>query len=147
MEFEAPFETQKLTNVRKVIARRLTEAKQTIPHFYLTADVRLDPLLDLRQQLNASLVADGIKLSVNDLLIKALARALQRVPACNVSYRDDTLLQFQREDISVAVAGPSGLITPVVRGAGEKGVVAISSEMKALAGKAREGKLQPHEYK
>ncbi|MEM6828268.1 MAG: 2-oxo acid dehydrogenase subunit E2 [Pseudomonadota bacterium] len=146
MEFEAPFETQKLTNVRKVIARRLTEAKQTIPHFYLTADVRLDPLLDLRQQLNASLVADGIKLSVNDLLIKALARALQRVPACNVSYREDTLLQFSREDISVAVAGPAGLITPVIRDAGGKSLAAVSSEMGELAQKARDGKLQPHEY-
>ncbi|MEM9311652.1 MAG: 2-oxo acid dehydrogenase subunit E2 [Pseudomonadota bacterium] len=143
---DAPFEEQKLSNVRKVIARRLTEAKQTVPHYYLTADIRLDALLDLRKQLNASLATDGVKLSVNDFLIKALARALQRVPTCNVSYRDDKLLQFQREDISVAVAGPSGLITPVVRGAGEKGVVAISSEMKALAGKAREGKLQPHEY-
>ncbi|MEM1197172.1 MAG: 2-oxo acid dehydrogenase subunit E2 [Pseudomonadota bacterium] len=146
MEFEAPFETQKLTNVRKVIARRLTEAKQTIPHFYLTADIRLDPLLDLRRQLNASLAEDGVKLSVNDLLIKALARALQRVPACNVSYRDDTLLQFSREDISVAVAGPAGLITPVIRDAGGKSVAAVSSEMGELAQKARDGKLQPHEY-
>ncbi|MEO1048116.1 MAG: 2-oxo acid dehydrogenase subunit E2 [Pseudomonadota bacterium] len=145
-EFEAPFETQKLTNVRKVIARRLTEAKQTIPHFYLTADTRLDPLLDLRRQLNASLGKDGVKLSVNDLLIKALARALQRVPACNVSYRDGTLLQFSREDISVAVAGPAGLITPVIRDAGGKSLVAVSSEMGELAQKARDGKLQPHEY-
>ncbi len=142
----APYEAQKLNNVRKVIARRLTEAKQTIPHIYLTVDVRLDALLDLRGALNASLEADGIKLSVNDLLIKALARALQRVPACNVSFQGDELYRYSREDISVAVAAPSGLITPIIVEAGRKGLAQISSEMKSLADKAREGKLQPHEY-
>jgi pyruvate dehydrogenase E2 component (dihydrolipoamide acetyltransferase) len=145
-DFGAPYEAQKLNNVRKVIARRLTEAKQTIPHIYLTVDVRLDALLDLRKQLNSSLEADGIKLSVNDLLIKALARALQRVPACNVSFQGDELHQYTREDISVAVAAPSGLITPIIVDAGRKGLGQISTEMKELAGKAREGKLQPHEY-
>ena len=109
-DLDAPYEALKLNNVRKVIARRLTEAKQTIPHIYLTVDVRLDALLALRGQLNASLEPDGVKLSVNDLLIKALARALQRVPKCNVSFQGDTLLQFTRQDISVAVAAPSGLI-------------------------------------
>lgn len=142
----APYEAQKLNNVRKVIARRLTEAKQTIPHIYLTVDVRLDALLDLRKQLNSSLEADGIKLSVNDLLIKALARALNRVPACNVSFQGDELFQYAREDISVAVAAPSGLITPIITDAGRKGLGQISTEMKELADKAREGKLQPHEY-
>ena len=136
----------KLNNVRKVIARRLTEAKQSIPHIYLTVDVRLDALLKLRGELNASLEADGVKLSVNDLLIKALARALQRVPQCNVSFQGDALHQYQRQDISVAVAAPSGLITPIVTDAGRKGLAQISTEMKELAGKAREGKLQPHEY-
>ena len=145
-DFGAPYEAQKLNNVRKVIARRLTEAKQTIPHIYLTVDVRLDALLKLRSQLNASLEADGVKLSVNDLLIKALARALQRVPACNVSFQGDELHQYTRQDISVAVAAPSGLITPIIVDAGRKGLAQIGTEMKELAGKARDGKLQPHEY-
>ncbi|MEP3420706.1 MAG: 2-oxo acid dehydrogenase subunit E2 [Erythrobacter sp.] len=145
-EFDAPFETQKLNNVRKVIARRLTEAKQTVPHIYLTVDVRLDPLLALRKQLNASLEPDGVKLSVNDLIIKALARALQREPQCNVSFQGDVMHQYTREDVSVAVAAPSGLITPIIRDAGRKGLAEISKEMKELAGKARDGKLQPHEY-
>ncbi|GGA03978.1 acetyltransferase component of pyruvate dehydrogenase complex [Blastomonas marina] len=145
-ELDAPYEAHKLNNVRKVIAKRLTEAKQTIPHIYLTVDVRLDALLDLRKQLNASLEADGVKLSVNDLLIKALARALQRVPSCNVSFQGDELFQYAREDISVAVAAPSGLITPIIRDAGRKGLAQISTEMKELAGKAKDGKLQPHEF-
>ena len=145
-DLDAPYEAQKLNNVRKVIARRLTEAKQTIPHIYLTVDVRLDALLKLRGELNKSLEADGVKLSVNDLLIKALARALQRVPKCNVSFQGDELFQFSREDISVAVAAPSGLITPIVRDAGRKGLAQISTEMKKLAGKAKDGKLQPQEY-
>ncbi|GMN01458.1 2-oxo acid dehydrogenase subunit E2 [Erythrobacter sp. MTPC3] len=145
-EFDAPYEEQKLNNVRKVIARRLTEAKQQIPHIYLTVDVRLDPLLSLRKQLNASLEADGVKLSVNDLIIKALARALQREPQCNVSFQGDFMHQYSRQDISVAVAAPTGLITPIIRDAGRKGLSEISTEMKELAGKARDGKLQPHEY-
>ena len=145
-DLDAPYEAQKLNNVRKVIARRLTEAKQTIPHIYLTVDVRLDALLDLRKQLNTSLEADGVKLSVNDLLIKALARALQRVPACNVSFQGDELFQYAREDISVAVAAPSGLITPIIRDAGQKGLAQISTEMKELAAKAKDNKLQPQEY-
>ena len=142
----APYEEVKLNNVRKVIARRLTEAKQSIPHIYLTVDVRLDPLLKLRSQLNASLEADGVKLSVNDLIIKALARALQREPQCNVSFQGDVMHQYSRQDISVAVAAPSGLITPIIKDAGAKGLAQISTEMKELAGKARDGKLQPHEY-
>ena len=145
-ELDAPYEATKLNNVRKVIARRLIEAKQTIPHIYLTVDVRLDALLDLRKQLNSSLEADGVKLSVNDLLIKALARALQRVPACNVSFQGDELFQYTREDISVAVAAPSGLITPIIRDAGKKGLAQISTEMKELAAKAKDNKLQPQEY-
>jgi pyruvate dehydrogenase E2 component (dihydrolipoamide acetyltransferase) len=143
---DPPYEAQKLNNVRKVIARRLTEAKQTIPHIYLTVDVRLDALLKLRGEFNKSLEADGVKLSVNDLLIKALARALQRVPKCNVSFQGDELFQYAREDISVAVAAPSGLITPIIRDAGRKGLAQISTEMKTLANKAKDGKLQPHEF-
>jgi pyruvate dehydrogenase E2 component (dihydrolipoamide acetyltransferase) len=146
IEGGAPFAEEKLSNVRKVIARRLTESKQTVPHFYLTIDIRLDPMLELRAQLNKSLEPDGVKLSVNDLLIKALARALMRVPQCNVSYHGDTLRRYSRADISVAVAAPSGLITPVITNADTKGLAAISTEMKTLAGKARDGKLMPHEY-
>ncbi len=145
-DLQAPYFAQKLNNVRKVIARRLTEAKQSIPHIYLTLEVRIDGLLDLRKQLNASLEAEGVKLSVNDLLIKALARALKRVPSCNVSFQGDELYQFTREDISVAVAAPSGLITPIIRDACGKGVAQISTEMKELAAKARDGKLQAHEF-
>ncbi len=145
-DYDAPYEAQKLNNVRKVIARRLTEAKQTVPHIYLTVDVRLDALLKLRSELNASLETDGVKLSVNDLIIKALARALQREPQCNVSFQGDVMHQYSRQDISVAVAAPTGLITPIIRDAGRKGLAEISNEMKALAGKAREGKLQPHEF-
>jgi len=145
-DFGIPFEAEKLGNIRKVIARRLTEAKQTIPHIYLTVDIRLDALLKLRGELNKALEPDGVKLSVNDLLIKALAKALIRVPKCNVSFAGDELRKYARADISVAVAAPSGLITPIVVDAASKGVAQISTEMKALADKAREGKLQPHEY-
>ena len=145
-DFDAPYEEQKLNNVRKVIARRLTEAKQEIPHIYLTVDVRLDPLLKVRKEINTALEADGVKLSVNDLIIKALAKALAREPQCNVSFQGDVMHQYSRQDISVAVAAPSGLITPIIRDAGNKSLAAISAEMKELAGKAREGKLQPHEY-
>ena len=146
VEGGAPFTEDKLSNVRKVIARRLTESKQTVPHFYLTVDIRLDPLLKLRGELNAALEPDGVKLSVNDFLIKALARALIRVPQCNVSFHGDTLRRYERADVSVAVAAPSGLITPVITEADTKSLSVISTEMKALAAKAREGKLMPHEY-
>ena len=145
-DFGIPHEDAKLNNIRKVIARRLTEAKQTIPHIYLTVDVRLDALLKLRGELNAALASQGVKLSVNDLMIKALAKALVQVPKCNVSFGGDVLRSFGRADISVAVAAPSGLITPIIVDAGSKSVSAIATEMKSLADKAREGKLQPHEY-
>lgn len=145
-DFGIPYEATKLNNVRKTIARRLTEAKQTIPHIYLTVDIQLDALLKLRGQLNKALEAQGVKLSVNDLIIKALAKALVQVPKCNVSFAGDELRSFKRADISVAVAAPSGLITPIIVDAGAKSVSAIATEMKALANKAREGKLQPHEY-
>eukprot|EP01037_Dinobryon_pediforme_P010342 gene10342-10408_t len=145
-DFGIPYVGAKLNNVRKTIARRLTEAKQTIPHIYLMVDVRLDALLKLRGQLNAALEPQGIKLSVNDLLIKALARALVQKPKCNVSFAGDELRTFSRVDVSVAVAAPSGLITPIIVDAGSKSVSTIATEMKALAAKARDGKLQPHEY-
>ncbi|MDZ4306663.1 pyruvate dehydrogenase complex dihydrolipoamide acetyltransferase [Allopontixanthobacter sp.] len=145
-DYGIPFEAEKLNNIRKTIARRLTEAKQTIPHIYLTLDVQLDALLKLRSELNAALEPQGIKLSVNDLLIKGLAKALQQVPSCNVSFAGDELRKYTRTDISVAVAAPSGLITPIIVDAGSKSISTISTEMKELAGKARDGKLQPHEY-
>ena len=145
-DFGIPFEAEKLNNVRKVIARRLTEAKQSIPHIYLTLDVRLDALLKLRGEINAALEADRIKVSVNDLLIKALAKALARNPKCNVAFAGDELHKFSRVDISVAVAAPTGLITPIIVDAGNKPVSKIATEMKDLAARARDGKLKPHEY-
>ena len=143
---ETPHEVEKLSSMRKVIARRLTESKQQIPHIYLTVDIRLDALLRLRSEINAALEGDGIKVSVNDMLIKALAKALLRVPACNVQFAGDTLLKFSRADISVAVSIPGGLITPIIVDAGAKSVSQISTELKDLAERARDGKLQPHEY-
>ncbi|MGB3737778.1 MAG: pyruvate dehydrogenase complex dihydrolipoamide acetyltransferase [Pontixanthobacter sp.] len=145
-DFGIPHDDAKLGKVRKVIAKRLTEAKRSIPHIYLTVDVRLDALLDLRSELNTALEAQEVKLSVNDLLIKGLAKALAQVPQCNVAFGGETLRQYSRQDISVAVAAPDGLITPIVKDAGGKAISQISTEMKALAAKARDGKLQPDEY-
>jgi len=143
---ETPYVEEKLSGMRKTIARRLTESKQQVPHIYLTVDVRLDALLKLRTELNEALEARGVKLSVNDMLIKALAQALLAVPNCNVQFASDTLLRFGRADISVAVSIPGGLITPIVADAGNKSLSAISTEMKDLATRAREGKLAPSEY-
>ncbi len=141
-----PHEVVKLSNMRKTIARRLTESKQQIPHIYLTLDTNLDALLKLRAELNAGLANRGIKLSVNDMLIKALALALIEVPECNVSFAGDQLIKYQRADISVAVSIPGGLITPIIAGAEGKAISAISKEMSDLASRAKEGKLQPNEY-
>ncbi|MCH4894143.1 pyruvate dehydrogenase complex dihydrolipoamide acetyltransferase [Sphingomonas sp. SFZ2018-12] len=141
-----PHEVEKLSNIRKTIARRLTEAKQTIPHIYLTVDVRLDALLKLRGELNKSLEARGVKLSVNDMLIKALGVALIQTPKCNVTFAGDTLVKYSRADVSVAVSTPSGLITPIIRDAASKSLSAISTEMKELAARAKDNKLKPEEY-
>jgi pyruvate dehydrogenase E2 component (dihydrolipoamide acetyltransferase) len=146
MEQAIPHEAIKLSNIRKTIARRLTESKQQIPHIYLTVDIQLDALLKLRGELNKGLESRGVKLSVNDLLIKALAQALIEVPECNVSFAGDQLFKYSRADISVAVSIPAGLITPIIVGADSKSVSAISTEMKDLAARARDGKLQPQEY-
>jgi pyruvate dehydrogenase E2 component (dihydrolipoamide acetyltransferase) len=146
IEQAIPHEAIKLSNMRKTIARRLTESKQQVPHIYLTVDIQLDALLKLRGELNAGLESRGVKLSVNDLLIKALAQALIEVPECNVSFAGDQLIKYSRADISVAVSIPAGLITPIIVGADTKSVSAISTEMKDLAGRAKEGKLQPPEY-
>ena len=143
---DIPHEAVKLTNMRKTIARRLTESKQQVPHIYLTLDTNLDALLKLRTEINAGLANRGVKLSVNDMLIKALALALIEVPECNVSFAGDQLIKYSRADISVAVSIPNGLITPIIVGAEEKSLSKISTEMLDLAGRAKEGKLQPHEY-
>ena len=145
-DFGIPHEVEKLSNMRKTIARRLTESKQQVPHIYLTVDVRLDALLKLRGELNKALESSGVKLSVNDMLIKALAKSLLIVPKCNVQFAGDHLLKFSRADISVAVSLPAGLITPIITDAGSKSISAISTAMKDLAGRAKEGKLKPEEF-
>ena len=132
-------------NIRKVVAKRLSESKQTVPHFYLTVECVLDNLLAARKELNDK--ANGaFKLSVNDFIIKAAAMALKAYPAANVSWNDDAIHQYLKADISVAVSTPTGLITPIVKAAEDKGLKAISGEMKDLAGRAREGKLKPEEF-
>ncbi|MBX3563853.1 MAG: pyruvate dehydrogenase complex dihydrolipoamide acetyltransferase [Sphingomonas sp.] len=141
-----PHEEEKLSNIRKTIARRLTESKQTVPHIYLTVDIRLDALLKLRSDLNKALEGRGVKLSVNDLLIKALGVALIQTPKCNVTYTGDKLIKYSRADVSVAVSTPTGLITPIIRDAAGVSVSSISTQMKDLAGRAKEGKLKPEEY-
>ncbi len=146
VETDIPHEVIKLSGMRKVIARRLTESKQTVPHIYLTVDIRLDALLKLRGELNAGLASRGIKLSVNDMLIKALALSLIEVPECNVSFAGDTLIKYSRADISVAVSIPGGLITPIVTGADMMAISAISKAMQDLAARAKDGKLAPNEY-
>lgn len=143
---DIPHETTKLSNMRKTIARRLTESKQQVPHIYLTVDVRLDKLLKLRAELNDSLGARGVKLSVNDLMIKALGVALVQVPKCNVMYTPNELVTFKRADISVAVSTPEGLITPVITEADTASLSSISTRMKDLAARARDKKLKPEEF-
>ncbi len=140
------YEEVTLDGMRKTIAQRLTEAKQTIPHFYLTREVELDSLLDLRKQMNAKGEARGVKLSVNDYIIKACALALQEIPDANAAYAGDRLLKFKASDVSVAVAIEGGLFTPVIRDAEAKALAQISSEMKDLADRARKRRLAPHEY-
>jgi len=129
-------------NIKKVTAKRLLEAKQSIPHFYLTIDCQIDQLLAMRARINAS----GQKVSVNDFVVRAVALALREVPAANAAWSDDAVLQFTDVDVSVAVATPNGLITPIIKKADQKGLAAISDEVKQLAGKAKEGKLKPEEF-
>jgi pyruvate dehydrogenase E2 component (dihydrolipoamide acetyltransferase) len=143
-----PYQEIPNSSIRKVVARRLTEAKQQIPHFYLSVDCEIDRLLAMRKELNdaAPEGPGGYKLSVNDFVIRACAIALGRVPAANAMWTDAAIRRFERADVSVAVAIDGGLITPVVRAAAHKGIAAISEEMKGLAAKARAGKLKPEEY-
>lgn len=132
-------------NIKKIVASRLLESKMTVPHFYLTIDCMLDSLLESRKELNDK--ADGAyKLSVNDFVIKAAAMALKAYPVANVAWTDAAILQYEHADISVAVATPNGLITPVIKKAEEKGMQQISTEMKDLATRARDGKLKPEEF-
>jgi pyruvate dehydrogenase E2 component (dihydrolipoamide acetyltransferase) len=142
---DAPHKEISLSNVRKVIARRLTESKQQIPHFYLTVDCELDALLKLRKELNERKGAD-YKLSVNDLIIKATAIAIRQKPAVNAIWGGDKLYQLEDIDVSVAVAIEGGLVTPIIRKADQKGLATISAEMKDLAVRARDGKLKPEEF-
>jgi pyruvate dehydrogenase E2 component (dihydrolipoamide acetyltransferase) len=136
------------SGVRKVIARRLSESKQTIPHFYVVMDFAIDALLKLRADLNAKSPKEkgAFRLSVNDLVIKAVAVALRRFPMVNAMWTDEAILQFDDVDISVAVATPTGLITPIIRQADRKGLAAISTEMKDLAERAKVGRLKPEEF-
>ena len=143
--YEAEYELVIPSNMRKVIAERLTESKQSVPHFYLTADCEIDNLLSFRGELNDK--ADNTyKLSVNDIIIKAAAVALKKIPEANSSWSEEGLKLFKSADISVAVAIEGGLVTPVIRHADAKGLEEISNEMRELASKARDGKLQPEEY-
>ncbi|WP_186307291.1 2-oxo acid dehydrogenase subunit E2, partial [Mesorhizobium amorphae] len=141
-------------NMRKTIARRLVEAKSTIPHFYLTLDCELDALLKLRSELNAAAPmrktekgdVPAYKLSVNDMIIKAMAQALVAVPDANASWTDSAMVKHRHADVGVAVSIPGGLITPIVRKADQKTLSVISNEMKDLAKRARDRKLKPEEY-
>ncbi|XP_023236516.1 dihydrolipoyllysine-residue acetyltransferase component of pyruvate dehydrogenase complex, mitochondrial-like [Centruroides sculpturatus] len=135
-----------LTNVRQVIAQRLLQSKQTIPHYYLSTDIEMDSILKLRQQFNETLSKSNIKLSVNDFIIKASAVACRKIPEVNSSWQTTFIRQYQTVDVSVAVSTDNGLITPIVFQAEKKGLVDISNDVKALAAKARDGKLKPQEF-
>lgn len=139
------YRVSKNNNIRKIIAKRLLESKQNVPHFYLNAEIKIDKLLGLRADLNNAL-AGSTKISVNDLIIKASALALSKVPEANSSWNEDGILLYNNIDISVAVASPNGLITPIVKNADQKSVMEISAEMKNLIHKAKENKLQPEEF-
>ena len=141
-----PFEEVKLDGMRKTIAARLTEAKQSVPHFYLRRDIVLDDLMKFRSQLNKQLEGRGVKLSVNDFIIKACALALQQVPEANAVWAGDRTLKFKKSDVAVAVAIEGGLFTPVLKDAEMKSLSSLSAEMKDLAARARDRKLAPAEY-
>ena len=142
--FEPEYDLVPANNMRKIIAQRLTESKQTVPHFYLTVDCEVDAMLKIRKELNAQ--SDAYKISVNDMIIKACGIALRKVPEANASWTGDAIKMYKTADIAVAVAIEGGLITPVIRNAGGKGLETISGEMLELAAKARDGKLTPEEF-
>ncbi len=146
MYADREYEEIPLNGMRKIIASRLTEAKQTIPHFYLRREIQIDALLKFRSELNTSLADKGIKLSVNDFIIKACAMALQEVPDCNAVWAGDRILRLKPSDVAVAVAIEGGLFTPVLRDAESRTLSSLSAEMKDLAARAKTRKLAPHEY-
>jgi pyruvate dehydrogenase E2 component (dihydrolipoamide acetyltransferase) len=149
LNITAPHKKIPNSSMRKVIAKRLAESKQTVPHFYLTSNIEIDALLKLRAELNAKSTKDGpgaFKLSVNDLIIKACAVALRRHPQVNASYTEEAIIQYDDVDISIAVSIPDGLITPIVRKADLLGLAAISNAMKDLGARAKTGKLKPEEF-
>ncbi|XP_033334918.2 dihydrolipoamide S-acetyltransferase muc isoform X3 [Megalopta genalis] len=135
-----------VSNIRAVIAKRLLESKQAIPHYYLSVDVKMDAALAMREQFNKMMEKEKIKVSVNDIIIKAIAMASKKVPEGNSAWMGDVIRQYNNVDVSVAVSTENGLITPIVFSADTKGIVQISKDVKALAAKAREGKLQPQEF-
>ena len=141
-----PHSVEKLSGMRKTIARRLTQSMQEAPHIYLTVDIRLDKLMAMRSELNAALEKQGMKVSVNDMLVKALGKALIDVPECNVSFAGNELIKYERADVSVAVSIPNGLITPIVQDANGKSFSQIAAATKDLGKRAKEGKLKPDEY-
>lgn len=146
LDDRVPHSVEKLSGMRKVIAKRLTQSKQEAPHIYLSVDVNLDKLLALRGEINSMLEKQGVKVSVNDMLVKALGRALVDVPECNVTFAGNELIKYARADVSVAVSIPGGLITPIVTDASGKSFSQIARDMKDLGTRAREGKLAPTEY-
>ncbi|MFC0203106.1 pyruvate dehydrogenase complex dihydrolipoamide acetyltransferase [Novosphingobium soli] len=146
LDARVPHTVDKLSGMRKTIARRLTQSMQEAPHIYLTVDVQLDKLLALRAEINTALEKQGVKVSVNDMLIKALGLALVEVPECNVTFAGNELIRYQRADVSVAVSIPNGLITPIVQDANGKSLSAIARATKDLGARAKDGKLKPEEY-
>ncbi len=146
LDARVPHTVEKLSGMRKTIARRLVQSVQTAPHIYLTVDIRLDRLLTLRAELNEALEKQGVKISVNDLLIKALGKALIEVPACNVAFAGNELIRYSRADISVAVSIPGGLITPIISEADSRSLSSIAWAMNDLGARAKDGKLKPDEY-
>lgn len=145
LSLEAPFEARRLSTMRKGIGRRLTEAKQTIPHFYLSIDLEIDRVLAARARINRGLESE--KVSVNDFVVRAVAMALLKVPAVNAQIVDDELRLFSRSDVAVAVAIKDGLVAPVVRGACRKDLLSLSREIRGLADRANRNKLGPDDYK
>jgi pyruvate dehydrogenase E2 component (dihydrolipoamide acetyltransferase) len=141
-----PHSVSRVSQMRKTIARRLSQSMQEAPHIYLTVDIQLDKLLAMRAEMNAALEKQGVKLSVNDLLIKALGKALMDVPECNVTFAEKEMIRYERADISVAVSIPGGLITPIITDANTRSLSSIATAMKDLGARAQEGKLESHEY-
>jgi pyruvate dehydrogenase E2 component (dihydrolipoamide acetyltransferase) len=146
LDARVPHSVEKLSGMRKTIARRLAQSMQQAPHIYLTVDVRLDKLMAMRAELNAALEKQGVKVSVNDMLVKALGLALIDVPECNVTFAGNELIRYARADVSVAVSIPGGLITPIVQDANGKSFSQIAKTMKDLGARAKDGKLKPEEY-